>query len=240
MCTVTVIPVRGLPRLVSNRDELRTRPASSLPREHTAGDARTLWPVDPTGGGTWVGGNDRGVAMSLLNLNLDPHPALPNEPVSRGLIMPHALRHNDARSAIDAVDELELARMNCFRLVAADAQRVLCARWDRQRLTVNEWALEPVCFASSGLGDHLVQGRLPLWDEMVSENGPTPETQDAFHAHSWPDRGFASVLMDREEARTTSTTIVEVRESRLSVTHRDDDGWHGAHTLELSSTAKSP
>ena len=63
MCTVTVIPLAGNGRrLVSNRDEVRTRPPSSLPRDHAIAGGHALWPVDPTGGGTWIAVSDQGVA----------------------------------------------------------------------------------------------------------------------------------------------------------------------------------
>ncbi len=242
MCTVTVIPLDpGGLRLVSNRDELRTRPPSSTPRRHALHGAGALWPVDPTGGGTWIGVSERGVAMSLLNLNLDPHPTLPREPLSRGTVITSVLHHGSAHDAAHAVRGLDLERMNCFRLVCADEERVLCARWDRSELSIEERALAPVCFASSGLGDHLVQGRLPLWADMIEQCGATPETQDAFHAHAWPDMGFASVLMAREEARTTSTTVTEIHTDRVSIAHRDDDGWHEqTHLTRRADTPAAP
>ncbi|MEM1422544.1 MAG: NRDE family protein [Planctomycetota bacterium] len=238
MCTVTVIPLAGAGlRLVSNRDELRTRPPSSLPREHAIGGGRALWPVDPTGGGTWIGVSDHGVAMSLLNLNLDPRPSVPDNTVSRGSIITSVIEQPTGARVIEAVRSLDLARAYTFRLVVADARGVWCARWDRDALTIDEHPLAPICFASSGLGDHLVQERLPLWDEMVRERGATPVTQDAFHAHETPGRGFASVLMDRELARTTSTTVTEVREHTVAIAHRDDDGWHGATELDRRCAA---
>lgn len=242
MCTVTVIPIAGGLRLVSNRDELRTRPPSSTAREHEVSSAdgavRALWPVDPTGGGTWVGVNERGLAMTLLNLNLDPHPALPADPLSRGVVITSVAHCAGAHEAADLVGDLQLERMNCFRLVLADTERVLCLRWDRGALTIDEHPLEPLCFASSGLGDHLVQSRLALWHAMLDQQGVSPDTQDAFHAHRWPERGFESVLMDREEARTTSTTVVEVGGARVLMRHRDDDDWHTP--LHLPRRADTP
>jgi hypothetical protein len=71
-----------------------------------------------------------------------------------------------------------------------------------------EPVVRPRCLASSGLGDHLVQCRLPLFREMVVPD-PTQENQRAFHIHQWPDKLEYSVLMSRENARTASVTSVE-------------------------------
>ncbi len=241
MCTVTVIPTEGGLRLVSNRDELRTRPAALTPREHLADESTpALWPIDPTGGGTWIAVGAHGMAMSLLNLNLTPHPKLPDARtlVSRGTVIPRVLGAASAKEAADRASHLELDRMNCFRLVCADAESVVCARWDSTEFTVQEWGLEPVCFASSGLGDEIVQSRLPLWDAMLAEAGPTPEMQDRYHATTDDDAPERGVLMERELARTTSTTVTEVDAHSVRIHHRDDHGWHEAMTLSRAHPAE--
>ncbi len=72
---------------------------------------------------------------------------------------------------------------------------------------------EPACFVSSGLGDSRVRPRRDLFREMVAV-APTPDAQDAFHRHAWPDRPEISVLMSRDDARTVGITTVEVRRAR--------------------------
>ena len=216
MCTVSIIGMtqpgargRSIPsgyRLVTNRDELRTRPLATPPRWHDAGMcvvprgealACALFPVDPAGGGTWVGASPSGVVLCLLNANPMPAPALPprDELFSRGIIIPRLLGEvaggaggadrEGLGAMMRALEAFELERFAPFRLVgvepvrvgenAADAGtehagwgfRVREARWDRRELVCEEAEPGPACFVSSALGDPLVKPRLALFDAMV-------------------------------------------------------------------------
>ena len=81
MCTVSVIPLhdhRGY-RLVTNRDELRSRPPATRPRLHTpATTLGAIWPVDSDAGGTWIATNDAQLTLCTMNINPDPRPAPPH------------------------------------------------------------------------------------------------------------------------------------------------------------------
>jgi len=224
MCTLTIIPTHAERpgfRLVTNRDELRTRPEAQPPRWRSFREdprRRAIWPTDPAGGGTWVAANDAGLALSVLNVNpREPvDPSSINGVVSRGALIPALAHHARAYRAIEALQRFELERFMPFRLVVAERDeaagglRVISARWDRYRLVFETREDEPVCFVSSGLGDHVVEPRLGLFERMVRPD-PTPEAQDAFHTHHWPERPEASVMMSRADARTVSVTRVEVK-----------------------------
>jgi hypothetical protein len=250
MCTVSIIGLtqpasRGRTvscgfRLITNRDELRTRPLATAPRWHDARmsvvpqedpDASALFPVDPAGGGTWVGASPAGLVLCLLNANPLPAPALPARDtlVSRGLIISRLLAdHQDdlaggLDAVMDALADFELPRFAPFRLVgvehaSADAThpfRVREARWDLTALTHETHDPGAACFVSSALGDPLVKPRLALFDAMVrgpyDSPGPAQTlAQDRFHRHIWPGRSEISVLMSRPDARTVSVTTVEV------------------------------
>ena len=212
MCTVTIIrESSGAVRMVTSRDESPRRAPAMPPRWHTvAAGAKALWPVDPTGGGTWVAAADSGVALTLLNCNPRTPPRLPprDDLASRGAIIPSLIDSASADEAIRRLTERDLSRYGPFRLVAInlhdDGLAIIEARWDYQSLALVEHATAPVCFASSGLGDHRVEPRLDLFEEIVVAVGATPEHQDAFHRHRWDDRPEISVLMHRAEARTVS------------------------------------
>lgn len=215
MCTVSIIslPGGGL-RLVTNRDEKRTRPPGLPPRWRDVGDVRAVWPVDPQGGGTWVAASDRGLVLCILNVAFRPsvHPPAPGAFASRGQLIPQLIDSHDASQAMASLLEMDLSRYPMFRMIAADVShgvmRIANARWDRERMDL-VWHEAPACFVSSGLGDALVQPRIPLFERLVANN-PTPDSQDAFHAHQWPDRLPISVRMSRPDARTVSTTVIEV------------------------------
>lgn len=215
MCTVSVIPMpHGGFRVVANRDESHRRPPATEPAwSMLSGGVRGLWPRDGLAGGTWIGASERGRVLAVLNLNLHPAPRLPprDELISRGLIIPRLLA--DDRSLAEAIGSLELDRFAPFRLIAIEASsgglRIGEASWDRDGLSTTEHRGPAACFASSGLGDHLVQVRIPLFEELVVRPGPSVDRQDRFHGHRWPDRTEVSVLMHRADARTVSVTTLE-------------------------------
>lgn len=239
MCTVTIIPTRDGFRLVTNRDERRTRPPALSPRVRVFGDRQALSPTDPQAGGTWVAATDAGLALTVLNGNPSPMPELPpkNILVSRGLIIPSVATASSLSEVVSLTENLPLERLAPFRLVACDGRTVVEAWWARESLSLSRRPVAPACWASSGLGDHLVQARLPLFREMVEGAGATPESQDAFHRHRWPDQPRLSVLMEREDARTVSRTTVEVRSADRFVRMRyEDDGGETVSTLGMSRT----
>jgi hypothetical protein len=216
MCTLTIIPTHSRPgargfRLVTNRDESRKRPAGLPPSVRRVGAARAVWPVDPAGGGTWVGVNDRGVVASLLNVNAGgEQPPPPDGGASRGEIIPSLIDVSRAGDAIKRLGRIDLACFRPFRLVVVDVWAIFEAAWDRRSLRIERRVLGPACFVSSGLGDALAAPRLELWRRWPVEGPPGSALQDAFHKHQWPDRPEISVRMNRADARTVSTTVVEV------------------------------
>ncbi|MDQ7013919.1 MAG: NRDE family protein [Planctomycetota bacterium] len=218
MCTVTIIKSQGGGfRMVASRDECPDRPRATLPRwkNNIAGDARAVWPIDGLAGGTWVAAGEHGLVLTVLNVNLaDPPRPSEDRRISRGSIIPQLIGLPDACAAAAALAELELDRFDPFRLVGVDrldGLRIIESRWDGCSLHTVELGAGPACFASSGLGDEHVKPRLPLFEEMVVQPGPTPERQDAYHAHRWADRPEISVLMERPGARTISVTRIELR-----------------------------
>jgi hypothetical protein len=86
----------------------------------------------------------------------------------------------------------------------SDGRRVMRRRVLPERL--------PFMLTSSGLGDELVAPprRRACSNRMIPFGEQTPQAQDAFHRHAWPDRGYLSVRMRRTDARTVSYTVVEL------------------------------
>ena len=212
MCTVSVIATGSGYRLVTNRDEQRRRPHAEAPRWRDE-PVRAIWPRDPGGGGTWVAAGESGLTLCLLNVNIPPN-GRPEPVRSRGELIPATLDSGDPSEVMARVLGLNLMPFAPFRLVAVGPGPVVYdARWDGLELVVTEHpsgaAWRPVCWASSGLGDELVEPRFPLFKEMVGRD-PTPAAQDAFHRHRWAERPEISVLMSRGDARTVSIAAVEV------------------------------
>jgi hypothetical protein len=241
MCTVSIIPLNsraglhlagdgGGPgfRIVCNRDESDKRAPAGLPKwrsiERTGvPGARAIWPMDMEAGGTWIAAAQHGVALCLLNFNLEPPPDLRGARglKSRGLVIPHLIGATNAEDAMRRLERLSLKSYAPFRLVAVDGIEsargggtgrlaIAEARWDRRQVEIIRHASEQACFVSSGLGDSKVTARLGLFEQMVVEGeGEMMDRQDEFHRHQWPERPEVSVMMCRADARTVSVTTIE-------------------------------
>ena len=187
---------------------------------------RACWPTDTDAGGTWVAVREDGFYLGLLNLNATEEDLDADRPeqkhISRGDLIPMLMEREGIEDAIEHLMSVDLRGMSPFRLllvgrVEGNGYASAIARFGGASVTLPaplETVNRPRCLASSGLGDHLVQCRLPLFREMVVPD-PTPENQRAFHFHQWPDRLEYSVLMSRENARTASVTSVEVTGTEL-------------------------
>jgi len=226
MCTLSVIAMPwGGYRLVHARDEQRTRAIEDPPRWREGPRGRVLCPTDPDAGGTWIALDDHGVCTGVLNMNI-PDNGREDPTRSRGEI-PLLLMDADApRERLSRLGTTDLSVYAPFTAFAVESDagrvRVVLAEWDGMDLVLirdPEDIFEPLVVASSGLGDDTVQCRLPLFTEMVRSD-PSPENQDAFHAHRWDEAPERSVLMSRRDARTTSLTTVEVTPGRTpSMSH---------------------
>lgn len=219
MCTVSIVALAGVGpsyRLVTSRDEQRSRAPGEPPAWRTLGGVRVLSPRDPVGGGTWVATTEGGVTLCLLNGNLGRPVPLPRRARSRGELIERLIGLDAIEAMIDATRGESLDPYPPFRLVAivpdrgeSAGVRIADLFWDR---AAPAWTLDhaaPICFVSSGLGDDRVVPRLGLFDAMV-RGEPRPSAQDSFHDHVWPERPEISVRMAREDARTVSITAVTV------------------------------
>ena len=129
MCTVSIVPVSDGCRVVCNRDERRTRAAAQPPRAFPTEVSWATYPRDPVSGGTWIGVNDDGLVVALLNRTVagsEPRVL----PPSRGSIVPTLLSCPSIARAVKACDALDLGRFEAFRLVMAHRSTVAVVTGD--------------------------------------------------------------------------------------------------------------
>lgn len=223
MCTVSVVPLANGFRVVCNRDERRTRARASGPIIHTGAGTTSLWPVDPLSGGTWIGVNDVGLALVLLNRgNRGARPTIP-QPLSRGTIIPPLLEKPSVQAAMDAISRLDALRFEPYTLVALQREQGFSITTDAPRPTIRSLDLShPLFFTSSSLGDELAaRWRAPLFATLVECGANTLEGQATFHRHRWNDRPELSVRMARSDAATVSITTIDVSDRRIHMRYVD-------------------
>ncbi len=234
MCTVTAVrhpaDASGLApqslRIVINRDELRARPESLDPICRFTGDRRSIMPIDPVSGGTWIGCNDAGLAAVILNMAPGATPHSPRAgDLSRGLIIPALLNASSIAEATDFALALPAQKYPPFRLLLATIEHftLLAARRDHVISIGSGPLMRPLMLASSGLGDDIVQPhRAELFARFLKPAAPYlgPFDQDRFHLTPYPEAPEIGVLMHRADARTVSITTLSLNASSASIVHR--------------------
>ncbi len=234
MCTVTVVPTqdRGF-RLVCNRDERHERPIASEPQLITKGRRTFVCPIDPAGGGTWVGVNDTGLTVALLNRSsVDGVDRRGRGLTSRGLLAARLLAGSDTVDAVvRTVGSTRLEHFAPFTVVAVARQQLVALTSDGVDLALERcWLAAPRLFTSSSLGDERVEGpRRRLFGQLL---GRDPMSwlpgQDQFHRHRWPERPEISVLMARADAATVSRSTIDVTGRGVRFRYEDVRHVHGA------------
>ena len=251
MCTVSLIRVPpsaqsagGLVRLASNRDESRQRPLALPPHIRTAGPRQIIMPIDPTSDGTWIAVNDAGIAATLLNIY--PHPGDPTVRVkdptwrSRGEIIPLLLLQSTLTDVDRALGKLDVRQYPGFRLIVTDGRELLTCRSEAGTLSSDRAVYDgvPQMWASSGLGDEVVDGpRRALFDRTLAV-APSANGQDEYHRQDDIEASHLAVCMSRPDAYTVSYTVIEMAAEHVSLAYFDappnaEGTWH-RHSLPRS------
>jgi len=240
MCTLTYRLTEQGYQLFFNRDEQRTRPQAIQPTVNTLLNA--IYPIDPSGGGTWIAAHQSGVSLALLNYyQAQIDPSLKSF-TSRGVIIPHLLAHyEDIHKQLMGMD---LSVFQAFQLCvfASDlsAQKGKQTQatqyvWDGRKLTYSTLAVESALPITSSGVDYptVLAARQQQFNIMISEQSTTSDYV-AYHNHQG-ESGKCSVKMFRDDAHTVSFTQISVDQSKalgekVSVEYVD-------HLLDENNTA---
>src|SRR5919108_5779893 len=110
MCTVTFLARRNGYALGMSRDEKLTRVAALPPSRLRLGGRTILCPSEPNGG-TWIGVNDAGATLALINWYSVPE-RVAGKVVSRGVVVRAALTEDSSIGVERTLAELPLTRVN--------------------------------------------------------------------------------------------------------------------------------
>src|SRR5882724_10322181 len=116
MCTLTLVAQDKGYRLAMNRDERVARGTGTAPEAHEIEGTRAIYPSDGAGG-TWIGVNEYGIALALLNWN-EPVPPADVEFQSRGQVIPALVGSRSMTQFLTAARILDLGQMRPFRMAA--------------------------------------------------------------------------------------------------------------------------
>jgi len=199
--------------LFFNRDESLRRGPGSPPAELELDGVRALAPRDADAGGTWLGVNEHGLALALLN-GWEEH-APPRAPRSRGLLVRELLSARDGDEALARLERAALERYRAFTLACFEPARPPRARaWDGRALAAVA-AEAPLCSSSLERG-RAREERVRVYARLVGSR-PERAALERFQASHEPARGPWSPCMHSAEAATVSATEVRVGERAVAL-----------------------
>jgi hypothetical protein len=211
MCTVTLIARRAGYALGMNRDEKLTRVTALPPQRIPLGNCEAIFPSEPNGG-AWVGVNDRGITLALINWYSVQNRARGNV-VSRGDIVRRLLAEESLEAITASLPYRPLHSVNPFRLIGVfPSKRVIEWQWNLHRLESYEHPWRTRAWISSGFdepGAQRVRGNA-LADALDDPGAETLPWLRNLHASHGPQPGPYSMCMHRDDAATVSYTEIEL------------------------------
>lgn len=222
MCTLTWIKHPHHYEIFFNRDEQRTRLEAKTPVFHKK--TQSIYPIDPQGGGTWIGLHHTGISLALLNnyqaaQNFKPS----SKTLSRGIIIPHLFEFSadclhlaDSKTHLnellqEAVNEFELDNMSPFHLILFhNSYEPVQISWNGLELMTTE-VLQPVT-SSSFAFEEVSNQRIAQFNASVK----TFDYHQEYHASHSPEASAYSVCMHRSDAQTVSFTHIDTSTKTLN------------------------
>ena len=222
MCTASWLIRSDGYELFFNRDEAVTRAVARPPERQVADGVRHLAPTDEEAGGTWIGVNELGLTIGLLNAwdvgQLPERPRRDPEPfTSRGLLVRELLGCASPKEVRRRLGDAQLARYRGFRvLVLAPGSAPIVFGWDGRELG-REPAGVPLVSSSLDVG-RAREARVAVLRAVVRRRGKLDRAAlEEFQASHEPERGAWSPCMHRADAGTVSATHVTVAPGRVTL-----------------------
>jgi hypothetical protein len=242
LCTLTWTRRGDGYELFFNRDELKTRQPAHPPELRRSNGVAYLAPIDADAGGTWLGVNELGLSVGLLN-GWRPRDLREGDFTSRGHLVAGLLDARTAAEVAERVRARELTEFRSFTLFAVQPdQPVLRAAWSGEGLEL-AWLADtdqPIS-SSSRDPEGAARNRRRIFAGLAAGELPEPAQLAEFHRGHDPDPSAVSTCMHREDAETVSHTHVLVDASRVELRYHAGAPCHAAalHALDLPRASLS-
>jgi hypothetical protein len=239
MCTLSWLRLANGYELFCNRDERHTRKTAAPPVIRETRGVRFIAPTDGDHGGTWLGVNEAGVSLCLLN-RYEGAPSSPGGVMtedayrSRGLLLASLA---DSLTVAHAHARLSGADLSCYRpftlAVLSPNEPALLVHWSGGQKTFDGAGDASVPLTSSSYrGAEVTASRKSLFRRMAEEAGAvTPSLLHNFHTSHEPARAAYSVCMHREDAATVSFSRVKVGDEAIEFSYQPAPPCAGSHPL---------
>lgn len=239
MCTVSWCHQPNGYTLFFNRDESRSRPTATPPKERVVGHTRCIHPTDPEGGGTWLLVNQYGLSFGLLNFYEAQISYQPANRQSRGQL-PLKFANCDNLSAVEqALGEHDLTPFPPLHFLAVEplGQAILFT-WDGKSKSVTHPTWEDLPISTSSFEtDKVIEARRSHFWEQISDQSDRIPIIESFHTTVEPTPAEYAALMSRPDAKTVSITRIDVSDTKVAMSYRarPDDSANLADPLVLTT-----
>lgn len=218
MCTVSWVHTATGYELFCNRDERRTRPPAWTPRLRERHGVRFIAPIDGESGGTWIGVNQFGLTLALLNRYDVPAGPPRAEYLSRGWLLLELL---DSLSLQHAQQRMQARRLTAFQpftlaaVAVAEAARLF--QWDGWQLSVETNAEAHLPLTSSSFATaRVIEERRAQFAQLPVNVAERCAGLASYHQSHAPEPGAFSVCMHRDNAQTVSYSHVQIAAQQIT------------------------
>lgn len=213
MCTVVFIPGDKEIYVGSLRDESPKRPRAAKPEISELNGVSFLSPKDPMAGGTWIGVNNTGNIIVLLNGGFENHQRKNYYRKSRGLIVSELLASEVPVVEWNLVD---MEDIEPFTLIVWSNNNLFQLVWDgRERYRIRLDETLPYIWSSSTLynSDAKIK-REELFQNWIAMNPPVSKLSllNFFKSYNDDENGF--MINRKEVTKTLSFSFIELSHSK--------------------------
>jgi hypothetical protein len=233
MCTVSWTRQDGDYRLYCNRDEKHTRRIALPPAVRERRGVRFIAPLDGDCGGTWIGVNQFGLSLCLINRYQDePVPADELVPaveeanyLSRGLLLFELIDCRTRSQTQSRIGQIDLTRFRPFTLLILEPEQPsLLTHWTgRERLSEPDGeSAMPLISSSRDLAGVSFSRRRRFNSLLMESEKVDDDLLDKFHHSHFPAASAYSTCMHRDDARTVSFSKVNVSRDSIEFFYHAD------------------
>jgi uncharacterized protein with NRDE domain len=238
MCTVVFLPNKGKYCFASLRDESPLRQAALNPAIYTSNHTKFTAPLDAKAGGTWVGTNEFGSVIILLNGGFENHVRQANYVKSRGLIVKELL---SSKAPVSDWLQLDLDNIEPFTLVVLSDNNLFQLVWDGQiKHSVSLNATQPYIWSSATLYDTSAKAkRHRLFKEWLSLNPQISQQSILSFFQSVNDVSNGFLINRSATMQTLSYTFISITETAQFNYHDFLNATESTTTLALKQLGKA-
>lgn len=217
MCTVSWLYEAEGYELLCNRDENLDRAPALGPRVHVLGGIRFMAPIDGEAGGTWIGVNEFGVALTLLNgppgIGAVPH-------TSRGVLALELLSATCQGEVCERLRRRDLSEFAPFTLAVFDTRvPAVTLEWSGEELAICGEPRAPLVSSSFDRAGVVFSRRWEFARMVSASSKLSAAVLSAFHESHAHGPSAYSACMHRPDAQTVSFTRVRVTRSKATMSY---------------------